>query len=156
MCQPKPTSSATPVTNAVLPLKSMGIMCRRSQEWAGAARAVESLTSSRPRGEPTHMLALALLLATAPAANDAAPNIWGQTGVVRIGSARAPGNLRFDVGAQGFALVANDYLIDGSENALIGGNLSASAAFLDVIELSLASRSAGNTNSAQAASAFSV
>lgn len=102
------------------------------------------------------MLALALLLATAPAASDAAPNIWGQTGVVRIGSARAPGNLRFDVGAQGFALVADNYLIDESQNALVGGNLTASAAFLDVIEVSLASRSAANTNSAQAASSFSV
>lgn len=108
------------------------------------------------------MLPLAVLLLASPAspardaANDAAPNLWGQTGVVRLDSARAPGNLRFDVGAQGFLALNSDYLIAGSENALVGGSLSASAAFLDVFEVAVATRGASNANDQVAAAAFSL
>lgn len=103
------------------------------------------------------MLLFALALA-AQTPTDAAPNVWGQTGVVHTTSARAPGNLRFDVAASGFLLAAPDYLVPGSDdfNALLGGHLAASMALLDVLELSLASRSASNANSARGPSAFSV
>lgn len=109
------------------------------------------------------LFALALVAQTpadaAPRADPRAdPNVWGQTGVVHITSARAPGNLRFDVGASGFLFAAGDSLVPGKDdfNALVGGTLSASMALLDVLELSLASRSASNANSARGPSAFSV
>ena len=115
-----------------------------------------------------HALALALALAGASASGAAraadaptvegAPNIYGQTGVVRTTSAHAGGNLVFDVGASGFFAFAPDFIVDGNDDAdiLTGGQLAASAAFLDVIELSLALRAASNSNAKLPPSQFSV
>ena len=103
------------------------------------------------------MLFLALaLVAHSPAA--AAPNMWGHTGLVHTQSARAPGHWLLDVSASGFLLAAPDYLAPGPGdlNALLGGHLTGSLALFDLLELSLASRSASNANSARGPSAFSL
>lgn len=89
---------------------------------------------------------------------EAAPNMYGQTGVVRTTSARPGGHLVFDFGAFGFGGVAPDFLDpDPADlNTLSGGTLAASGAFFDLVEVSLAMRAASNANTARGPSQFSV
>jgi outer membrane protein OmpA-like peptidoglycan-associated protein len=89
---------------------------------------------------------------------EAAPNIYGQTGVLRTTSARTPKNLTFDMSAAGFVSVAPDFIVAGDDDfdAFTGGTLAVSTAFLDVFELSLASRAASNTNTLRNPGQFSV
>jgi outer membrane protein OmpA-like peptidoglycan-associated protein len=89
---------------------------------------------------------------------DGAPNLYGHTGIVRTASARAGGNLVFDFAASGFGAVAGDFLVPGDDdfNAFVGGWLSASGAFLDIVEVSLATRAASNANTARGPSQFSL
>lgn len=89
---------------------------------------------------------------------EGAPNLYGQTGVLRTTSARTMGNLVLDVGASGFGSAAGDFIVPDAADfdAFLGGYLTLSAAFLDVFEVSLASRAASNANTARGASQFSV
>lgn len=115
-------------------------------------------------GPARALLALGVALLSSPgAAADApvlegAPNVYGQTGVLRTTSARTYGNLVVDVGASGFASAAGDFIVPAEEDfdAFLGGWLSLSTSFLEVFEVSLASRAASNANTARGPSQFSV
>lgn len=120
--------------------------------------------SSPSSGSARALLALGVVLLLSPAAAadapvlEGAPNVYGQTGVLRTTSARSYGNLVFDVGASGFASAAGDFIVPGEEDfdAFLGGWLSLSASFLDTFEVSLASRAASNANTARGPSQFAV
>jgi outer membrane protein OmpA-like peptidoglycan-associated protein len=85
---------------------------------------------------------------------EAAPNIYGQTGLVRTTSAETGSG--FDLDANGFFFVGNDFVLKGATDVYTGGNLALSAAFLNLVEVSLASRAATNANSLRAPNQFSV
>lgn len=86
-----------------------------------------------------------------PSTAAGAPNLWGQTGLVRTSSARVRGNLVFGVSAAGFATAAQDSVVPDviDFKAMAGGQLALSTAFLDVFEVALATRSAGTSNNAR-------
>ncbi len=110
------------------------------------------------------MFAVSLVFALAPAVSagapvvEAAPNIYGQTGVVRTTSAETRGDMAFALGAQGFGAYQHDFIVGGKDddNVLLGGNVFLSGAFFDLLEVSVASRAGSDANSKLAPAQFSV
>jgi outer membrane protein OmpA-like peptidoglycan-associated protein len=81
--------------------------------------------------------------------NERNPNIFGQTGLRRINSARVGRAGYFDLGLNGRWFTSSDFIRPGvvDENSFFGGNLSFGLTPLDFLELSLATQFATNANS---------
>ncbi len=78
-----------------------------------------------------------------------APNIWGQTGLRRVTSARANKSGYFDVGVHGRFFYSPDFIVPGEqdENIFVGGTGTFGVSIFDVVEVGLAAAFASNQNS---------
>lgn len=75
------------------------------------------------------------------------PNIWGQTGLRRVNSARAHKSGYFDIGLHGRAFYLSDFIAPGAdENTFFGGTASFGVSIFDIVEIGLASQFASNEN----------
>jgi outer membrane protein OmpA-like peptidoglycan-associated protein len=78
-----------------------------------------------------------------------APNIWGQTGLVRTTSARANKSGYFDIGLHGRGFYMPDFIVPGGadENVFLAGSGTFGVSLFDIFELGLALSFANNQNS---------
>jgi hypothetical protein len=77
------------------------------------------------------------------------PNLWGQTGLVRVNSARAGKGGYFDIGLFGLGYYAPDFILpgDADENTYAAANVTFGLTLFDLLELGVATRTSTNENS---------
>jgi len=78
-----------------------------------------------------------------------APNVWGQTGLLRTTSARANKSGYFDLGLHGRGFYMPDFIVPGAadENIFLAGSGTFGVSLFDIFELGLALSFANNENS---------
>lgn len=86
-----------------------------------------------------------------------APNLYGQTGLVRVTSARPGKHGTFDLGLRGRAFYLPDFIGPGTDgNAFGAGLFTFGVGLFDLVELGLAAHFAGNANTDSGAPAVTA
>jgi outer membrane protein OmpA-like peptidoglycan-associated protein len=76
------------------------------------------------------------------------PNLWGQTGLVRVNSARAGKGGYFDIGLFGLGYYTPDFILPGPNdaNTYAAANVTFGLTLFDLLELGVATRTSSNEN----------
>lgn len=108
---------------------------------SGASAQREEISQPRERARPDGPW-------RNPFVAERAPNRWGQTGLRHLGSARPGRSGDVDVGLFLRGFYSPDFLVPGvaDTNVFAGGSAFVGTSLFDLIELSLATRFAGNQN----------
>ena len=76
------------------------------------------------------------------------PNIYGQTGLLRINSARAGKDAYFDIGIHARTFYADDFILPGQDtNTFADQSITFGFSLWDSLEVGFATRAASNENS---------
>ncbi|MBL91330.1 MAG: hypothetical protein CMH56_05890, partial [Myxococcales bacterium] len=76
------------------------------------------------------------------------PNIYGQTGLIRINSARAGKNGYFDIGIHARTFMTDDFILQGADtNTYADQSITFGFSVWDALEVGFATRAASNENS---------